>query len=393
MNEATLQTIFILGFAAYAAQHTLPYYLYRAAWRIMNCRTPALGGHVQACPEGHFQRNHYNSCKHRACPLCAYIQVQRWLQQQAARLLPCDHYHVIFTIPHELNPLWTYNRATITEILFQSAKATLFQLLQDPKYLGAKPGVIASLHTWTKTLQLHPHIHCLVTGGGFKDGAWVPLPYDYLFPIAIARILFRAKVLEAIRQALENGRLVLPPSLSAPELLKLLSQLRRKKWNLRIQEKYTHGKGILTYLARYLRGGPIANSRIVKVDTQSVTFHIGRGKKQLLTLPLAEFIARFLQHVPLPSSVVVRSWGLYATSKRKELEQCHNLLGGKLEQVAAGTWQELLEQTFGEDAQKDTPWKCPVCGKRLVRRIIIPPVRPTPGHSPPALRKEPCSVT
>lgn len=387
--EATLQTIFLLGFTAYAASHCLPAYIRKAAWCIINCRTAVMGGHVQACPEGHFERDHYNSCRHRVCPRCAFIQVQRWLAKQKARILACDHYHVIFTIPHELNSLWPYNQKLLADILFTAAQQTIFELLTDPKYLGAKVGIIASLHTWTKTLMLHPHIHCLVTGGGLNDGKWKSLRYDYLFPIAVARILFRGKVLSAIGQALQKGRLVLPPHLSACQVTSLLKKLWKKKFNVHVQDKYSHGKGVLVYLAKYLRGGPISNGRIVGVQDGKVSFHVGREKKRLLTLPVAEFIHRFLQHIPLPSLMVVRSFGLYASSKAKELKLCHKLLGTTpVEQEQPIHWQDILQSTFSTQSSQlhDTPWQCPLCGKRLVVKAYFSSIRhhATKTHAPPA---------
>ena len=169
MPKFTVQQILQRGFSAYEATHPLPYYVRKAAWALMACRTAALGGHVQACAQNHFQRIWYNSCRHRLCPQCAFIQVERWLAKQKARLLRSDHYHVIFTIPDELNPLWLANTKQMMTLLFSSAQKTLFELLRDPKYLGGTPGVIAALHTWGQTLVLHPHLHCLVTGGGITD--------------------------------------------------------------------------------------------------------------------------------------------------------------------------------------------------------------------------------
>ena len=162
--RATLQSIFSIGYAEYRRSFWLPDYIDKAAWSIMNCRTAVLGGHRQVCPEGHFERNHYNSCGHRSCPQCAFLRVQKWLSRQRERLLACDHYHIILTVPHELNPLWRLNPQVMGEIYFRAARETLFELLWDVKFMGARPGIIAALHTSTKTQALHPHIHCLVAG-------------------------------------------------------------------------------------------------------------------------------------------------------------------------------------------------------------------------------------
>ena len=166
MALVTLQTIFQDAFPAYEQTHPLPAHVRTAARAIMQCRTAALGGHIQACPDGHMLRIWYNSCRHRSCPQCAYLQTERWLALQRARLLACDHYHVIFTLPHDLNPLWLANVSMMTTLLFQAVHDTLHTLLADPKYLGAQPGILAALHTWSQPLVLHPHGHCLVTGGG-----------------------------------------------------------------------------------------------------------------------------------------------------------------------------------------------------------------------------------
>jgi hypothetical protein len=173
MALVTRQTIFQDAFPAYEQTHPLPTHVRRAARALMQCRTAALGGHVQACPDGHVARIWYNSCRHRACPQCAYLQTERWLAFQQARLLACDHYHVIFTLPHALNPLWLANVPVMTTLLFQAVRDTLGTLLADPKYLGAQPGILAALHTWSQTLMHHPHLHCVLPAGG----AWLPMAH------------------------------------------------------------------------------------------------------------------------------------------------------------------------------------------------------------------------
>jgi hypothetical protein len=172
-EKITLQTILHRGYESDARTHALPDDVRRAVWAILACRTALLGGHVQGCPEGHSERIWYNSCCHRMCPPCAWLQIERGLARQKSRLLACAHSHVICTLPHELNDLWLVNVTVMTQLLCASVHETLVELLGDAKYLGAKPGVIATLHTWSQTLLLHPHIHALVTGGGLKSaGQW-----------------------------------------------------------------------------------------------------------------------------------------------------------------------------------------------------------------------------
>src|SRR5215831_3381496 len=275
MALVTLQTIFQDAFPAYEQRHALPAHVRRAAHALMQCRTAALGGHIQACPDGHVSRIWYNSCRHRSCPQCAYLQTERWLTLQRARLLACDHYHVIFTLPHDLNPLWLANVPVMTTLLFQAVRDTLGSLLADPKYLGAQPGIIAALHTWSQTLVLHPHVHCLVTGGGLTPaGQWVAVRHGFLLPVRVVMAVFRGKMLAAIRQAFARGTLILPEPMRPQQFLNLLNRLGhpiKTPWNVWIMERYRHGAGVVTYLARYLRGGPIKNARLVAFDGERVT--------------------------------------------------------------------------------------------------------------------------
>src|SRR5262245_61334247 len=263
MALVTLQTIFQDAFPAYEQTHPLPLHVRRAARALMQCRTAALGGHVQACPDGHMARIWYNSCRHRACPQCAYLQTERWLARQQARLLACDHYHVIFTLPHDLNALWLANVPMMTTLLFQAARDTLSTLLADPKYLGGQPGMIAALHTWSQTLLLHPHLHCLVTGGSRTPaGAWIAVRNGFLLPMRVVMAVFRGKMVDAMRQTFARRALVLPEPMRPQQFVNLLNRLghlTKTRWNVRIMERYRHGAGVVTYLARYLRGGPIKN--------------------------------------------------------------------------------------------------------------------------------------
>ena len=264
MAQVTVQQILQQGYTAFERSHQLPGYVRKAVWALLACRTAVLGGHVQGCPDGHVQRVWYNSCRHRLCPQCAWLQVERWLSRQKARLLACDHYHVIFTLPDELRGLWLANITVMTQLLFATVRETLCELLGDEKYLGAQPGIIAALHTWSQTLVFHPHLHCLVTGGGLTDeGQWRAVRNGFLLPARVVMAVFRGKLLAALRRGVAQGELTLPEGRSGQQLENLLNKLGRQKWNVHIRERYAHGAGVLTYVARYLRGGPISNTRLV----------------------------------------------------------------------------------------------------------------------------------
>ncbi len=370
--EATIQSIFLLGYALYDQTHRLPEHIRNAAHSLMVCRTSVLGGHVQACPDGHLKRHWYNSCKHRMCPLCAFTQVERWLANQKARILNTEHFHVIFTISDELHDLWRLNRKVMANLLFKSATETLFELLGDQQHLGAKDGIIASLHTWSRKLDFHPHLHCLVTAGGLANGEWIASSKTFLLPFGIVRGVFRGKYLHYLRMALSRGELVLPEGMRPQQARNLFNKLgRRKKWNVKLKETYLYGEGVLIYLARYLRGGPISNKRIYRVENGNVTFNYGREQVNLISLPIQTFIGRYLQHVPLPNSVMVRSYGLYHHSLGEELALCREILGQPpLENQKFLDWQTLWQK--GSDEQPD---RCPVCGKRLITLEILVPVK------------------
>ncbi len=380
-----LQTVLQMGYAAYERHHPLPDYVRRAVWAILACRTAVLGGHVQACPEGHVERIWYHSCRHRMCPQCAWLQVERWLTKQKGRLLACEHYHVIFTLPHELNDLWLANVIVMTQLLFASVHETLVELLGDGQYLGAQPGIIATLHTWSQTLILHPHLHCLVTGGGVTAGGqWVTVRNGFLVPMRVVMAVFRGKLLAAMRQGVVQGTLQLPAGQRRQQVENRLNKLGRAKWHVHIRERYPYGQGVLVYLARYLRGGPIANRRLLACDGQQVVFGYeerakgpgGQAKRGTMRLPLAQFIGRWRLHVPPPGAVRVRCWGLYAHTHAEVLAQCRRQLGQGPVAVPA----PLDGPDEDGHGVETSPECCPVCGQRLVCTALIPRV----GVPPPA---------
>jgi hypothetical protein len=380
MANRVLQQLLDTHYPAFEQTYRLPEHVRAAVHCLRSCRTAALGGHIQACPEGHIERVWYNSCRHRFCPQCAQLQIAQWLERQRARLLSCEHYHVIFTLPRELNGLWLANVRVLATLLFRAAWETLSELLGDPKYLGATPGMIAALHTWGQTLVLHPHLHCLVTGGGLAGDTWHAIGNGYLLPARVVMPVFRGKLLQALHEAVDAGQLSLPRDLTLPQLRMLFNRLGRQNWHVQIMDRYAHGHGVATYLARYLRGGPLKPGRIVAWDAQRVTFWYadnqdpdeqGRGKRKRLTLTVEEFLQRWLLHVPPPGLAVVRSYGLYAPSKRAALAQSRQALGqGPVEIPPVLDWQRYCAQQGPQH-----PECCPVCGQRLIRTATVPPAR------------------
>jgi hypothetical protein len=378
----TLQEILQASFAAYTEAHKVPRQVWKAARAVMRCRTAALGGHVRRCPQGHVTEIWYNSCRHRACPRCSGPRINQWLDNWQQELLPTDHFQVIFTLPSELHELWQWNREQLTEVLFRSVRETLCTLLADPKWLGAQPGMLATLHTWGRTLALHPHIHCLVSGGGLTvNGQWSAVQNGFLLPVAVVRSMFRGKVLGAIEALWTTGQLHVPPALGDDGVRDVLVAAARPKWNIRLAERYPQGRGVMKYLARYVRGGPIKDHRLLSFDGQHVTFRYGnhrdldeagQPRQAELTLEVEEFLRRWSAHVPSPGMHMVRAWGLYASTQRPKLTRCREELPEK------ETPQET-PQTTEEPPHRDRPWEqCPVCHQPMV--VIQVLVR---GGAPP----------
>lgn len=381
----SIQRIYRDHFDSYCAQHKVPLQVLKAGSAIKSCRTAELGGHVQACPDGHVWRVWYNSCKHRACPMCAFIQIKRWVDKQMAKLLDCDYYHTIFTVPDETTILWKYNRQLFTTLLFQAAWHSLKELLADPKYLGALPGAIASFHSWGQTLWTHPHAHFLVTGGGMRpDGKWLSLKGNILLPSRVLSAKFRGKFIAYLRKALNKDQLLLPPEMTRQKCINLFNRLGRKKWHVMIMPPYEHGRGVIRYLGRYVKGGPVSDRRILKYDGNTVILKYKNNrstspsKSERLNLSAQDFIARTAEHVPPPGIHTVRAYGLFAHSMRKLLNRARAVLG----QLPVQSTQTLSWQQACSTAGDWHPERCPVCGKILIQLEIF-----KPGHSPPLIRR------
>ena len=351
----TLQSVLSRYYLSYASGRRVRADVQRAAQRILECGTAALGTHVQHCGCGHIARLAFNSCRHRYCPQCSGGRRAQWLNRISGELLPCDHVHVIFTIPEALNSFWRFNRVLFSNLLMQASRESLQQLLGDEKYLGAQPGIISALHTWGRNLSVHPHVHCLVTAGGQRDGAFVVQKRSTLLPSKVLMIVFRARLRVLLRRAIERGELSIPTSLTTVRSLSLLNRLGREPWNVRIQERYRDGVSVAGYLARYITGGPIGNRRLAAITAESVTFRYRDhrdGEEKLMSLSPDVFLARWLEHVPPRGLRMIRRSGLYANCHKAFREELRSRVEPKL---PAAPPQVPLE-----------PERCPRCNE-LVR--------------------------
>lgn len=368
---ATLQSIFQTSFEAYASGHKLPLKHHQAARALMACRTPAQGGHIQQCPDGHEAHIQFHSCRHRSCPACNALPKEQWVKNQFHKLLATDHYHIIFTLPHELLPLWRHNQRWFASTLFRVTSDTLITLANDKTHLGALPGLILSLHTWGRNLILHPHIHCLITGGGLSAKyGWKGVERDYLFPSRVVRALYQGKVLAALWQGLRRNELRIPNDSSVAAQGRCFKQLAKKKWNVCIQPPYKHGRGVMQYLANYVKGGPISNHRILASSGKTVEFAYKDhrdGKRKVQRLATDHFIERILEHVAEPRQHIIRHYGLYAHHARDKRNLCRTTLG----QPPELDNPDLCWTDFIARFSAGSPGCCSQCGKRLTRGAVV----------------------
>jgi hypothetical protein len=368
--HCSLQEIFDRHFESYAQGHALHPRERHAAWCIRYCHRAEMGSHVLACPEGHHSQVQYHACRHRSCPRCAVQARQLWLATQLPRLLPCPHFHVIFTLPHELIALWQFNRAWFNQLLLDGARQSLLQLCADPRHLGATPGLLMALHTWGRTLSRHPHVHCLVSAGGFDaQQQWHTTRQGFLVPVLALQRLFRGKLLSQLQQALQAQQLQLPPSLDAVHWQHVLNAQWRSHWNVQISEPYAHGRGVALYLARYVKGGPLGPRQ--SFDLEGSTVHLPYidhrdGQHKVLALHVHEFISRVLCHAPPRGQHTVRQAGLYATALRDQHARCRALLTPEAPPLPS-------VPLACHDLQAATaPPACPVCRLPLLRQLVAP---------------------
>jgi hypothetical protein len=364
---------------SYRTSHALSVEQTRAFDAILACRTPSLGGHLDVCAECGFERPSYNSCFNRHCPKCQGIAALRWVEGRKKAILPVAYFHVVFTLPAELRPLALRNRHAVFDLLFETASKTLLTLGEDPARLGARLGFTAVLHTWTRDLAFHPHLHCIVTGGGLSQDGWHATGNGrYLFPIAVVGKLFQGKFLAGLKRLHRTGQLDLSRSCShladPAAFALLLDRLYRIKWRPYVKRPFAGPEQVIEYLGYYTHRVGISGHRLLSIDATAVRFRT-RGTKTA-TLPGQEFVRRFLLHVLPRGFVKIRHYGLLAAKaqdKRKLVRDAllvdaaqdvpHGELGSRTELTPPSpvTSMSLIEHAR----------LCPSCGRpSLVRRPL-----------------------
>lgn len=370
----------------YREKHRLPLYMHKVMNSIESCRTAKLGGHIDVCDNCGHQRISYNSCRNRHCPKCQNLNIEKWIEKRKNELLPVQYYHVVFTIPDDLNNLALRNKRQIYSLLFKASSETLNELARDKKYLGAKIGFISILHTWGQNLMDHPHIHCIVTGGGLSldENKWIKTKNDFFIPVKVLSSLFKGKFLYYLKREYKENNLdftgLISTLKSDKNFQSLLNTLYHKDWVVYCKPSFCSPEYVIEYLGRYTNKVAISNHRIVNLADNKVTFkwkdYSGKNKKKNMTVDALEFIRRFLLHV-LPNGFVrIRYYGLLGNRyKKTNLELCQEILNVDdidIKKNTEETWQEIYFRLTGKDI-----CACPKCQKG--RMILQQTIRPSPN--------------
>lgn len=348
----------------------------KAFTAIEQCRTMALGGHVEGCNQCDHQRVSYNSCRNRSCNKCQYTKQLVWVDKLKSSLPVCRYFHMVFTIPSELHKTFYINQRECYSLLFKAASSTLQKVSKNPQFLGAQTGAVAVLHTWGQSLTYHPHIHMLIPAGGLSDDGmeWVHAGRKFFLPVKALSKVFRGVLWSLLEKQIVQDAVKLPDD--QPSLSVLKKRLYAKNWHVYTKKSLAGPQSVVQYLGKYTHRVAISNSRLVAVKEGKVTFrwkdYRKKLQKQLMSLDAEEFIGRFMRHV-LPSGFYkIRYYGLLASINGKKREQCVRLIGkdrpvSLLQGLQA---KQVVKVVTGKD-----PDQCPKCHRgRLMPKTILDPV-------------------
>jgi len=374
---------------AYRRTHRLATVQHRALHAIETCRTAVLGGHRETCDRCGAVRITYNSCRNRHCPKCQTLTKERWLAARRADLLPIPYFHVVFTLPHDLNALAQGNPRVMYMLLFRAAADTLLAFGRNARHLGGTIGVTAILHTWGQNLAQHLHLHCLVTGGALAPdrSRWIAGRSSFLFPVRAMSTVFRAKYLDGLHRAFDAAQLTFAAGtadlVDRRAFIAFLRQLRAIDWVVYAKRPFAGPEPVLAYLGRYTHRVALSNDRLVDHRDDRVQFrwrdYADHDRVKVLTLETDEFLRRFLLHIVPRGFMRIRHFGLLANrTRRATAARCRALLGQPPpEDVPPESVAVLLHRLTGVDLSR-----CPVCGEgRLQITVIIGPGAPPPDTS------------
>jgi hypothetical protein len=382
-----LQDIFEQYGKSYTATHKLPSHHQKVIDCIESCRTSVLGGHVDECDNCDYTHISYNSCRNRHCPKCQTLSKERWIEDRKQDLLPVQYFHVVFTIPDIINPVALQNQKIVYTILFKAVSETLLELAGDKKYLGAQIGFTSILHTWGQNLMHHPHIHCIVPGGGLSEcNKWVNSRDKFFIPVKVLSRKFKGKFLHNFKKAYEDGALKFYGSMEnltlEQDFRSMINTLYSREWVVYCKEPFKGPEHVVEYLGRYTHRVAISNNRIISAENGKVTFkwrdYKDKNTEKLMTLSATEFIRRFLLHVLPNRFVKIRHYGILGNRNRKtKLSLSKRLTGARLRiSTAKKSVEEMMLKLTGRDITK-----CPRCDcgrlqrtKNFTKQGISPPI-------------------
>ena len=346
------------------------------------CRTAVLGGHLEQCDHCGHQRNAYNSCANRHCPKCQSLARAKWLEDRQSELLNTQYFHVVFTVPEEISAIAYHNKRQVYGILFRAAAETLRTIAADPKHLGAQIGFFAVLHTWGSNLLHHPHLHCVVSGGGLSaDGSqWICCRNGFFLSVRVLSRLFRRLFLEQLCNAFDAGNLEFFSSLESlrnPSAFRnYLAPLREVEWVIYAKRPFAGPEQVLDYVGRYTHRVAISNNRLLDIAEGKVSFcykdYRHEAQQKTMTLQAEEFIRRFLLHVLPEGFQRIRYYGFLANPYRQQkLARCRDLLGTSQPEPAASKVNKDYRDRY-EELTGSSLWQCPVChqGRMLIIKIL-----------------------
>lgn len=372
MSDITIQDIFKRFYPRYLEHYTPSARQSKTANCILNCKTGAYGANVSVCEDCGTIQVHYNSCRNRCCPMCQALPKELWIDKRREDVLDAPYFHVVFTVPSELNPVIYSNQKLLYDAMYHAVSGTISELSADPKHLGAKVGYICVLHTWGSKMNYHPHIHMILLGGGLDSkNHWRDKGDKYFLPVKVLSKVFRGKFMAELKELWLSEKLQfhgLANAYEHPSLFQgLLDICYKKEWVPHCKPTFNGAGSVIKYLGKYTHRIAISNYRIKSMDDHSVTFTVkdyrNEGKWKLLTLPGIEFIRRFLMHVPPKRFTRIRHYGLLCNRmKEKHLTHCRNLLGCQkyLSKLKDMDTPEILKTLYNLDIHV-----CKHCGSHL----------------------------
>ena len=382
MDKPTVQDVFHRFYPRYLEHYSPSSQQSKVAHCIINCKTGAYGTNVSICEDCGQLEVHYNSCRNRCCPMCQALPKEKWIDKRREDVLDAPYFHVVFTVPQELNPIIYSNQQLLYDALYHSVSATINELTADNKHLGAKVGYICVLHTWGSEMNYHPHIHVILLGGGLSaKNEWRDKGEEFFLPVKVLSKVFRGKYMNELKSLYKDNKLVFHGSSekyrNSYNFKELLNTCYEKDWVPHCKKTFNGAQSVINYLGKYTHRIAISNHRIIRMDEYTVTYYVKdyreQGKWKELTISGIEFVRRFLMHVPPKRFVRIRHYGLLCTrSKNKNLTLCRNILGCKkyisiLKDMEA---PQIIETLYGI---KISVCKC--CGGHLGKPQLHMPLR------------------